>query len=266
MKAETPRRLQEQLAQVKRLWLFLDYDGTLADFAPTPEHVHPDPALVDLIVRLVQHPRFRVAVISGRRLSHVQKLVPVPGALLAGTYGIELQTPAGVRIDRLDYDRLRPTLDALKPRWAALIAGQPGFFLEDKGWALALHARFADDGEAARVLADAHRLADAAMDQADAKLFRLLGGHKFLEISPRLAHKGLTVAHLLDRYPWSGALPLYLGDDDKDEEAFGVIQARGGIALVVAAEPRESEANARLESPQDARRWLEALLLQHHIQ
>jgi len=261
VKAETPHRVQERLAQAERLWLFLDYDGTLADFAPTPEHVHPDPAVVDLIIRLVRHPRFRVAVVSGRRLSHVQKLVPVPGVLLAGTYGIQLQTPEGERVDRLDYDRLRPTLDALKPRWADLVAGRQGFFLEDKGWAMALHARFADEDEADRVLAGAHRLADAALKRAVPGLFRLLGGHKFLEIGPRLAHKGLTVAHLLDRYPWPGALSLYLGDDDKDEEAFGVIKARGGVAVVVASESRETEADMRLESPQAARRWLEMLLI-----
>ncbi|MBN1139982.1 MAG: trehalose-phosphatase [Anaerolineae bacterium] len=260
MKAETHGRLQERLAQAERLWLFLDYDGTLADFSPTPEHVNPDPDLVDLIERLARRPRLRVAMVSGRRLSHVQKLVPVPGVLLAGTYGIELQTPEGVRIDRIEYDRLRPTLDALKPRWADLVAGRQGFFLEDKGWALALHARFADEGEAERVLTDASHLADAALAQAAPGLFRLLGGHKFLEIGPRLAHKGLTVAHLLDHYPWPGALPLYLGDDDKDEEAFGVIKARGGIAVVVAAGPRDTEADLRLESPQAARRWLEVLL------
>jgi trehalose-6-phosphatase len=56
-------------------------------------------------------------------------------------------------------------------------------------------------------------------------------------------------------------LPLYLGDDDKDEEAFGVVKARGGIAVVVAAHPRETEADLRLESPQAARRWLEMLLV-----
>jgi trehalose 6-phosphate phosphatase len=261
MKVETRRLAQEQLAQAERLRLFLDYDGTLADFAPTPEHLDPDPALADLITRLAQHPRFRVAVVSGRRLSHVQKLVPVPGILLAGTYGIELQTPEGERIDRLNYDRLRPTLDALKPRWSALLAGRRGFFLEDKGWALALHARFADDKEADQVLADARSLADAAVKRATLGLFRLLGGHKFLEIGPRLAHKGLTVAHLLDEYPWPGAVPLYLGDDDKDEEAFGVIQARGGIAVVVAAEARKTEADLRLESPDAARHWLEMQLV-----
>jgi trehalose-phosphatase len=260
MMAPLPQHLSQRLAAADRLWLFLDYDGTLADFAPTPEHVQPDPDLVALINRLAQHPRFHVAVVSGRRLSHVQKLVPVPGVLLAGTYGVELQTPEGERVDRLDYHRLRPVLDALKPEWAALIGEREGFFLEDKGWALALHARFAARDEADVVLSAAHSLAVAATDEADPDMFRLLGGHRFLEIGPRLAHKGLTVAYLLDRYPWPGALPLYLGDDDKDEEAFGVIKARGGIAVVVAAEPRPTEADMRLKSPQAARRWLESLL------
>jgi len=257
---EAFRWARERLAQVSRLRLFLDYDGTLADFAPTPEYVCPDPDLIGLIARLAQHPRFRVAVVSGRRLSHVQKLIPVPGVLLAGTYGIELQTPEGTRIDRLNYDRLRPTLERLKPQWKALIAGREGFFLEDKGWALALHARFSGEDEADQVLADARRLAANLTGGDDGRQFRLLGGHKFLELGPQLAHKGLTVAYLLDRYPWPGALPIYLGDDDKDEEAFGVIQAHGGTAIVVAAQARKTGADLRLESPEATRLWLETLL------
>jgi trehalose-phosphatase len=260
MKAETPDPVQERLAQVRRIRLFLDYDGTLADFAPTPDHVRPDPELVALIDQLARHPRFRVAVVSGRRLAHVRTLVPVPNVLLAGTYGVEILTPEGALIDRLDHHSVRPTLDTIKPRWADLIAGRVGYYLEDKGWALALHARFADEVESGRVLAGARRLAEAAMRQAVPGLFRLLGGHKFLEIGPKLAHKGLTVAWLLDQFPWHGALPLYLGDDDKDEEAFGVIKAHGGVAVVVAAEPRETEADLRLESPRAAREWLEGLI------
>lgn len=77
-----------QIAKANQVWLFLDYDGTLADFAPTPDHVEPNPEIALLLTRLNDHPRIRVTVISGRRLSHIQKLIPVPGILLAGTYGI----------------------------------------------------------------------------------------------------------------------------------------------------------------------------------
>jgi trehalose-phosphatase len=243
----------------------LDYDGTLADFAPTPDHVFPEAELVELLSRFADQPQIRVAVISGRRLAHVQKLVPVPGILLAGTYGVELQTAEGVRFARVAHDTIRPTLDALKPRWESLIAGHGGFYLEDKGWALALHARFADEEESERMLAAARRLAAAQAQGGAQDQFRLLGGHKFLEIGPALAHKGRTVDYLLDQDPWPGCLPLYLGDDDKDEEAFVVVRDRGGLALLIASEPRATQADARLDSPQAARRWLRALIRESEL-
>jgi trehalose 6-phosphate phosphatase len=253
--------IDERLDNAERLWLFLDYDGTLADFEPTPDRVSPQPDVVGLLARLVQHPRVFVAVVSGRRLSHVQTLIPVPGVLLAGTYGVELQLPNGRRVDRVEFDAVRPTLDALKPRWEELISGLDGFFLEDKSWALALHARFADEAQSDQVLAAATRMATDAIDDGRRDEFRLLGGHKFLEIGPLLAHKGRTIEYLLDRYPISDAIPVYLGDDDKDEEAFGVVQARGGIAILVAPVARNTQADYRLESPEAARHWLEKLML-----
>jgi trehalose-phosphatase len=254
--------LDGRLARAGRVWLFLDYDGTLADFAPTPDHVEPDPEVVALLRQLVRHPRLRVAVVSGRRLRHVQALAPVPGLILAGTYGIQIQTPAGDRIDRLEFDAIRPTLEALKPRWERLLAGREGFYLEDKGWALAVHARFASQAEAEGALAEARRAARQVLEGRPADRFRVLGGHKFLEVGPRLADKGRTVAYLWEHYPWPGAVPLFVGDDDKDEEAFAAVQARGGWAIVVAANARETRANQRLDSPQAARQWL-AALLQH---
>lgn len=256
----SPLHARSLLSGSERLRLFLDYDGTLAELAPTPEYVEPDQELVDLLHQLSREPCTRIALISGRRLSHVQKLVPLPGILLAGTYGIELQTPQGERIDRLEYDAIRPALAQIKPCWAGLIADREGFFLEDKGWSLALHARFADPQEAEQVLTAARHDATAVMDAGDPHLFRLLGGHKFLELGPHLANKGASVEYLLDRWPWPGAQLLYLGDDDKDEEAFEVIQSHGGIAIIVGREPRESCADFFLKSPAAVRRWLRGLL------
>jgi trehalose 6-phosphate phosphatase len=248
--------LGERRAQIERLWLFLDYDGTLAEFAPTPDHVVPDPAVVSLLTRLARHPYLRVAVISGRRLNHVQILLPVTGVLLAGSYGIELQTFEGERIDRMNYSLVRPVLETLKPAWERLIAGRKGFFLEDKGWSLALHARFAGEEDARHVLGAARQDATGI---ASREPFRVMGGHRFLEISPEMAHKGQTVTYVLDHYPWLGAMLLYMGDDDKDEEAFGVIQAHGGFAVHVASRQLKTRADLRLESPQAARHWLATL-------
>ncbi len=257
----TPDRVIGELLRAQRLWLFLDYDGTLEDFAPTPAHILPNPAVIDLVTRLARQPRIRVAVISGRRLSQVQALLPLPGILLAGTYGIELQTPDGEHTNRVALDVVRPVLDLLKPRWESLIAGRSGFFLEDKAWSLALHARFAEEDEAQEVLETAGQMASRT---AASGFFRVLGGHRFLEIAPAVAHKGQTVNDILDRYPWPGALPVYIGDDDKDEAAFEAIKARGGFAILVTPEPCATQADCRLESPRHVRQWLDALAVRLH--
>lgn len=252
--------VQRRVADAVRLRLFLDYDGTLADFAPTPDDILPDTALIDLLTTLAQQPRLRIAVVSGRRLAHIQRLVPVPGILLAGTYGIEMQLADGTLRHRLPLAEVRPTVDAIGRRWSAELTGHDGFFLEDKGWTLAIHAKDADPVVAVRVLAAAEEAARQILRDAPPDQFRILGGDRFLELGPAIAHKGETVTYLLRDDPWPDALPIYLGDDDKDEEAFDVIAGAGGLSLVVAAAPRPTVAVCRLESPHAARRWLAGLL------
>lgn len=200
-----------------------------------------------------------MTVLSGRRLEHIRLLLPVSGIFLAGTYGIEYLTPTGEIVQSVEFAAVRPVLEKIKPQWAQIIRGRKGFFLEDKGWTLALHARFADDEQAEEALALARQKID---ETRPANRFRILGGHKFLEIAPWLASKKEAVAHLLSRYPFPDARLLYIGDDDKDEEAFRVIHAHRGVALKVlqpsqAAQP--TEADFLFDSPGETLRWLEEL-------
>lgn len=246
-----------RLSRGENVWLFLDYDGTLADFADTPDEVYPDQALIELVQALAKQPQFRVAVISGRRLSHIRKLLPVSGLALAGTYGIELDLPDDGQIDQLDYEAVRPLLEEIKAHWQRLLQGREGFYLEDKGWTLAIHAKFAEDEEAAQVLDQARRMLVKRLPEQG---YRILGGHKFLEVAPQTANKAHTVDYFLDNFGWPGALPVYIGDDDKDEQAFQAIKARGGVALVVAKQPRTTRADARLESPEEVRALLKTML------
>lgn len=257
------RELGEKLAQGGRaqggrLWLFLDYDGTLADFAPTPDIVLPDAGLIELIARLAKYPDvLRVVIMSGRRFSHIQALLPVPGILTAGSYGIEFRTWQGELVRLLDFDTARPFLDQMKNAWLEIIQDQPGFYLEDKGYSLAIHARFADARAAENTLPEARRLARKYIHP---DTFRILEGDRFVEVAPLIADKGQSVSMLLHRFPWPGADIVYVGDDDKDEEAFKVISISQGIAILVAKEPRDTLAQYRLETPQAVRGWLRTLV------
>ena len=250
-------KIRELLSRHPRLRLFLDYDGTLADFSDHPDQVDPLPEVIDLLTSLRACSAIQIAVLSGRRLAHLKMLIPVEGILLAGTYGLEIFKENGDQQFRLDYGKVRPALEALLPAWQKLIADHRDIVLEDKGWSLALHARFVDDDLAAAVLDKAQA---AAKQKLDSREFLVLPGHKFLEAGPRLANKRDGVSYLLEIDPPENESLLYLGDDDKDETAFRVIQSRGGAAIRVCSnvinEPIE---DWRLPDPRATRAWLRRL-------
>jgi trehalose 6-phosphate phosphatase len=254
------KEMAGQIARSPRTWLVLDYDGTLADFAPTPDTLLPDEALIALISRLARHSGvLRVMILSGRRFSHIQTLLPVPGILLAGTYGIEYQTWEGAMGAFFDMESERPELEKVKHAWSALIEGRDDFYLEDKGYTLALHGSRASDADARAVLSMANQAAAFISERA---ALRVLGGYKFLEIAPTVADKGQSLTTFLERFPWPGAKIVYIGDDDKDEQAFAVVREREGIPILVAEKPRPSLALYRLSSPAEVRQWL-ALIANH---
>jgi trehalose 6-phosphate phosphatase len=233
--------------------LYLDYDGTLAVFAPTPDIVLPDERVIGLLSQLADSPNVRVSIVSGRRLGHIRKLIPLSNILLAGTYGVEMQTPDGKEIHQIEYDSIRPTLDSLKPRWQKLIDGKEGFYLEDKGWALAIHARKAGDNEGALVLESAEKM---LTQEVLGEHLQKIHSYRFLEVGPHNADKGHALRYLFDNFHWEGAIPMYIGDDDKDEEAFQAINEHNGHSILVSKEPRETAAKYILDSPIEVHQWL----------
>ena len=247
-----------RLKETSRVDLYLDYDGTLAVFAPTPDDVLPDGTVIGLISQLADSPKVRVSIVSGRRLGHIRKLIPISNILLAGTYGVEMQTPDGKEIHQIAYDSIRPTLDSLKPRWQELIEGKGGFYLEDKGWALAIHARKADEKEGLQILGDAERMLTPSLL---GEHLQKIHGFRFLEIGPNNADKGYALQFLFDRFKWEDSTPIYIGDDDKDEDAFQAVNDRKGISILVANEARETKAQYLLNSPVDVHQWLKDALL-----
>lgn len=253
--------MQQWAQSQSALWLFLDYDGTLAEFAPDPGHAQPDSRVVDLLTRLAKarRPVRRVAVLSGRALASLRTLLPVEGIFLAGVYGLEILTPEGETIRQIDAKNLEAALSAMRSRWQAIIGARPGFFLEDKGLSLALHARWASEPDALDVLEQARKAVNSV---PGGNHLGVLGGHRFLEVVPPMAGKGEAVNLLLRQFPLPDSRPLYFGDDDKDEAAFPVVHANGGMAVKIMQPAQASQpttADLRLPSPAHALDWLESI-------
>lgn len=251
-------KIEYALENNQQLVLFLDYDGTLADFSKHPDVVEPNTEVVQLVAALIHCENITPAIISGRRLQDLQKLVPLPNILLAGSYGLEIQILGDEIFHPLNFKKIRPELEKIKPDWRSLINGRPSFFLEDKGWTLAIHARFAEGQIADEVLSAAEKI---ARDNLDLSIFQVNAGHKFLEASPHKANKGQCVEYLMNIISIENKAMIYLGDDDKDEKAFKVVQSHGGFAIRVCSNIINNPIEDwRLENPKAARRWLWSLV------
>jgi trehalose-phosphatase len=138
-----------------------------------------------------------------------------------------------------------------------VIGGRPGFLLEDKDQAIALHAKWAEPDDALPVL-DASRQTAAGL--IDSTHFRILDGDRFLEVAPSSADKGRAAEWFAAQLATGRPLPVYFGDDDKDAAAFDPIRRRGGISIGVTSRFALPTADVHLPSHAAVRDWLRSIL------
>ena len=87
---------------------------------------------------------------------------------------------------------------------------------------------------------------------------RTTGGKCIVELRPDVDwDKGRAVRWLLDQIGLGvdGCLPIYLGDDLTDEDAFVTLVGRG-VGIVVDEENRPTSAAYRLANPDEVRKFL----------
>ncbi len=225
--------------------LFLDFDGTLVDIAPTPEAVVAPPGLVDLLRRLEAVTGGALAVLTGRPLAFVDgKLAPLR-VFGAGQHGAELRSAAGETVVAP-----RSTLDPVRTRLAALAADWPeGARIEDKGLALAVHFRACPEA-GARIDA---AVADAAA--AIGERFHVRRSKMVVEVTLAGTSKGVALARLMDMAPFRGRTPVVFGDDTTDDDAFDAARALGGLSYQVGARAGH-RADRELAAPSDVHHLL----------
>jgi trehalose 6-phosphate phosphatase len=205
--------------------LMLDMDGTLIDLAPTPEAVVVAPGLTDALVSLRNQLGGALAVVTGRPIETVDRLLgSAPGAV-AGEHGGAIRHAADLPVER-------PNLPSPPAAWLeaaeALTAAFPGALLETKARGFALHYRLAP--EAGPLF---HAVLRALT--ASSSGFQLLPAHMLWEIRPFGTDKGRAVEALMARPPFSGRLPVFIGDDVTDEDGMRAARELGGAGFRVDA-------------------------------
>ncbi len=256
--ADLPSAL-ERFAEIRRrsegkqIILFLDYDGTL-----TPIMERPDLAVLARTARETLRRLagcVKVAVISGRDLRDIRRLVAIDNIFYSGSHGFEIEGPEGWRLNREVAADFLPSLDGAERELRVRLRGVDGVLVERKKFSIAVHYRLVGDADLSLVK---QAVEETAANHPD---LRRASGKKVFELQPKLDwNKGKAVLWLLrslDLNP-PDVLPIFIGDDITDEDAFEAVRERG-IGIVVGGDDRPSAATYALESPDEVLRFLDLL-------
>jgi len=252
------RKIQTQLAG-KRILLFMDFDGTLAPLASTPEKASLPAETRVLLKKLVVLRSVTLAVISGRKLCDISRKVNLSGVFYAGNHG---QQVAGPRLSwhykipvtwRIRLKRLRVTL-------SRCLKVVEGVLIEDKNGCVAVHYRNVKRGTLKRFRGILRDVSSSFIKSGE---IRMSKGKKVVEFSPAIQwDKGWVVMWLVSRlrgrHSDSSMVPVYIGDDYTDEAAFGILRGKG-ITVRVGGD-RKTRAGYYLENTDETYLFLEKIL------
>jgi trehalose 6-phosphate phosphatase len=228
----------DPLPPFDRAALLLDMDGTLIDLAPTPDSVVVQNGLPEILAVLRDALGGALAIVTGRPVETVDRLFgDAPGAV-AGEHGGVIRHAPGGNLER-------PDLPEPPAAWfdaaEALVGAFPGALLERKARGFALHYRQAP---AAREVF--HAALGALVEKSNE--FQLLSAHMLWEIRPIGVDKGGAVVALMQRPPFAGRLPVFIGDDVTDEDGMREARKMGGAGYRV---------DAVFNDPAGVRSWLD---------
>jgi alpha,alpha-trehalase len=234
--------------------IFLDYDGTLTPIVARPELAVLDAAMRARLAELTD--LCPVAIISGRDRADVEGLVGVQNLVYAGSHGFDIAGPGGLRREYEAAAKFVPALEEAEKQLQNLLQDIDGVIVERKRYAIAVHYRLVADGDVAGV----EQAFDSVLKEVGD--LRRTAGKKVFEMRPRLEwDKGTAVLWLLGELGLDrpDILPVYIGDDETDEDAFTALAGRG-IGILVADRPQNTHAEYRLESPAAVGRFLTRLI------
>ena len=232
------------LAETRQPVVLLDFDGTLSEIVNDPDAAELAPGAEKMLLSLAAC--CPVAVISGRSLTDIQSRVGVPGVWYAGSHGFELVAPDGSHHENDAGVEAIRVLEGAASELRTRLAGVEGLLIEDKRFSVAVHYRNVLPNRVDEIVA-------AVRIIGQRNELRVTGGRKVIELRPNVDWgKGETVDWIMDRIDGRELfLPIYIGDDLTDEDAFDAIRSKGIGVVVRNAESgdRRSAARYALDGP-----------------
>jgi len=248
-------RIEKILAQLKRakcIFFFFDYDGTLTPIVSRPEQAILSEEIKALLLALKKNPKFLLAIVSGRSLKDIRNVVGLKKIYYIGNHGLEIFVPRrGTR--QIISEKIVRELARIRNRLNNLLKDVDGIQIEDKGCILTIHYRNVDPRWVPPILMALKK------EIKESGIPLCLGyGKMVFEIRPQSTeNKGTAVLELLNHVNQGGVLPLYIGDDQTDEDAFKALK-KIGMTIFVGL-PSHSSAQYYVEDSSEVYQFLKII-------
>ncbi|KAI3460016.1 hypothetical protein Pfo_016679 [Paulownia fortunei] len=247
----------------KQIAVFLDYDGTLSPIVEDPDRAFMTSEMREAVRDVAKF--FPTAIVSGRCRAKVYNFVRLSELYYAGSHGMDIKGPAkGQRQGNQTVlcqpaRKFLPMIDEVYKSLIEKIEYIPGAKVENNKFCLSVHYRCVEEKRWVE-------LADQVKSVVkDYQQLRLSQGRKVLEIRPTIKwDKGNALEFLLESLGYAESndvLPVYIGDDRTDEDAFKVLRNRGqGLGILVSKAPKETNASYTLQEPSEVMHFLKRLV------
>ncbi|KZV45325.1 putative trehalose-phosphate phosphatase F [Dorcoceras hygrometricum] len=264
------------VARNRKLVIFLDYDGTLSPIVDDPDQAFMSGEMRLAVKSVASH--FPTAIISGRSRDKVYELVGLTELYYAGSHGMDIMFPAKNTVCRDELNCVKgtdmegkeanlfqpaseflPMINEVYNSLVEITKDIKGSKVENHKFCVSVHYRNVDENSWAVIAQFVHDILK------EHPRLRLTHGRKVLEVRPVIEwDKGKAVEFLLKSLGFSNhrdVLPIYIGDDRTDEDAFKVLRkAYRGYGILVSAAPKESNAFFSLKDPSEVQYFLESLV------
>jgi len=189
-----------------------------------------------------------MAVVSGRSMKEIDRILERTVGAVAGLHGLERRSADG----GLVLPGPAEGLEAAR-REALEFTAANNLLLEDKGLSIAVHYRLAPGMREA--------VEAFATETASRHGLTLQAGKMVFELRTPGADKGDVVRAFMAEAPFSGGVPVFVGDDLTDEHGFEAVSALGGFGVLVGP-PRPTAAIHNLSDVSGVLDWLDRALVE----
>ena len=232
--------------------IFLDYDGTITPIVDRPEEAFLAAATRDRLDVLSK--RCPVTIVTGRDVEVARKFIQLDQLTYAGCHGLDIQGPVGSGMRHQVAGEHLPVIDSVEAYLRQELQHVNGLIVERKTYGVSVHYRLVKPIEVQLV----NTVVENAMWRF--KGLRRENGKKVFELVPDvLWDKGVAVRWILRNIVDTPCTPIYIGDDQTDENAFGVLEDRG-VPIVVADDERMTAAHYRLRNTDEVMRLIDLII------